>query len=234
MPVTGKITLYSFDELNETARARVRDWYKQRMIPADWDVPIIQDAAHCGDCMGIEIDDIHYDGLLTKKGGVAFEGTYTYSQDAHRAVRKVAPNDKNLHAIADALQSIETLYWASTHTASPGQLSARVEVTKSEEGHAEPEIYVDLTDEKRVSIDEVQTGHGYAEPDVATVRGITALMKMFMNWIYQDLCEGYRRELSDEYIGETVTEDGYLFTEDGFPLDGRNLMQALEEGNNPG
>ena len=123
-----------------------------------------------------------------------FEGTYRYAKGATKKIREYAPQDKELHRIADELQSVQRKHFyhliASMnhrwHYCHSGCMSVEVE-------HNE-DRYRDIGD---------------AEDE------ITQLMRDFAYWIYAALESEYDYQTSDEAVEEAIRANEYEFDENG-------------------
>ena len=87
---------------------------------------VYEDAAQCGKILGIDLNTkpvklmgggtrydpcIWFSGFASQGDGACFDGTYAYAKGAVKAIRAHAPEDKELHRIADELQAIQRRYF---------------------------------------------------------------------------------------------------------------------------
>ena len=115
--------VYTYDELDDAAKAKARAWYAGLAFSDnnDWD-HVFDDAVRMAEVLGIDIDTqpvklmgggtrdkptIYFSGFWSQGDGACFEGSYRYKKGAAKAIRKEAPEDKELHRIADALQAVQ-------------------------------------------------------------------------------------------------------------------------------
>lgn len=118
MPIEVTHTLYTFDELSDRAKNRAREWYRQGALDYDWWDSVYDDAAECGRILGIDIrqkpvrlmsgatrydPSIWFSGFSHQGQGSAFDGSYQYAKGSVKAIKAHAPQDTELHAIAEKL-----------------------------------------------------------------------------------------------------------------------------------
>ncbi len=122
MPRIVETTVYELHELAEAARERARAWWRDRCLDNDWHEFVFEDFETVCGLLGVtlrtrpvplmgsgtrEKPQIFFRGFGSQGDGASFEGTYEYATGATRAVRSHAPQDPELHAIADALQDAQ-------------------------------------------------------------------------------------------------------------------------------
>lgn len=201
--------VYTYDELDEAAKEKAREWYAQFVFDdsSDWGF-VYEDAVRMAELMGIEIDRrtyrtmgggtdqescIYFSGFSSQGDGVCFEGSYRYKKGAVAAI-KAECNDKELIRIATELQAIQRknfyrLYATCKHSGMYSHsCSMSVEVEDSENQ------YRDLGD---------------AEAEVRQ------LMRDFADWIYQRLNDEYDYQTSDEAVEESTLANEYEFYQSG-------------------
>lgn len=203
---TIETKIYQFDELEDRAKERARDWYRQFIFTESnhWEF-VFDDAARVADILGIDLRQrpvklmngstrydpcIYFSGFWSQGDGACFEGTYRYAKGAAKKIREYAPQDERLHRIADELQAVQrrNFYRLIASMSHHGHMS--VEVEDSEDR------YRDI---------------GSAEEDIRD------LMRSFADWIYRQLEKEYEYQTSDEAVDEAITANEYEFTEDGEP-----------------
>ena len=199
-----------YDELSDHAKETAREWYSSCVFEdsCNWEF-VYEDAAQVAEILGIEIEPryvplmngksrktptIYFSGFGSQGDGACFEGTYRYAKGAPKKIREYAPQDKELHRIADALQEVQKQHFYhltasmkhSGHYYHSGCMSVGVE-------HNE-DPYRDIGD---------------AEDDVRQ------LMRDFADWIYARLEEEYYYQTSDEVVEEVIRANEYEFYENG-------------------
>lgn len=189
-------TLYTFDELDDSAKETARQWYREGAFNYDWYDCTIEDAKTIGKILGIDIDKIYFSGFCSQGDGACFTGSYSYAKGAAKAIRQYAGTDKTLHQIADDLQDIQRRYFY--------QLSANVEHS----GHYYHEMCTSIT------VSDDRGGYGWSAP-VEAEDGITEALRDFMRWIYRQLESEYDYLNSDEAVDESIAINEYTFDENG-------------------
>ena len=202
--------VFQYDELDDRAKERAREWYSRHVFEdsCDWEF-VYEDAVRVAEILGIEIStspvrlmsgksrqktDIYFTGFWSQGDGACFEGTYRYAKGATKKIRQYAPQDKELHRIADELQAVQRKHFYhliasmnhTGHYCHSGCMSVEVE-------HNE-DRYRDIGD---------------AEEE------ITQLMRDFADWIYERLSDEYDYQTSDEAVEEAIRANEYEFDEEG-------------------
>ena len=202
--------VFQYDELDDRAKERAREWYSRHVFEdsCDWEF-VYEDAVRVAEILGIEIStspvrlmsgksrqktDIYFSGFWSQGDGACFEGTYRYAKGATKKIREYAPQDKELHRIADELQAVQRKHFYhliasmnhTGHYCHSGCMSVEVE-------HNE-DRYRDIGD---------------AEDD------IRQLMRDFADWIYDRLESEYDYQTSDEAVEEAIRINEYEFDENG-------------------
>lgn len=204
---TIETTVYKFDELTNTAKEKARYWYRSS-DSNDWE-HVYSDADECAAILGIDIDrrsyrtmgggtgsepTIYFSGFSSQGDGACFVGHYTYKKGAAKSIRSHAPQDAELHRIADTLQKIQSRHFY--------KLSASM----AHRGHYWHSgcMSVDVS-----HLEDTYRDIGDAEED------IRQLMRDFADWIYKQLEREHDYRNSDEVIDEDIRANEYEFTEDG-------------------
>ena len=202
--------VYTYNELDDAAKSKARAWYAGMIFSdsGDWDL-VFDDAVRMAKILGIDVDikpvqlmgggvggkpTIYFSGFWSQGDGACFEGSYRYKKGAAKAIRKEAPEDKELHRIADALQAVQRrhFYKLRATTSHRGRYYHSGCMSVDVEHYDDP--YRDISD---------------AEDEV------TQLMRDFADWIYDQLQKEYDYQTSDEQVAESIIANEYEFTEDG-------------------
>jgi hypothetical protein len=207
---TIETTVYTFDELSDSAKEKAREWYTSDIFTdsSAWG-HVYDDAAQCAAIMGIEIStspvrlmgggtretiNIGFSGFWSQGDGANFEGSYAYKKGAAKAIRAYAPEDKELHRIADALQKMQARYFY------------KLVATMKHSGHYQHSGCMSVDVEHS---DDSYRDIGDAEEDVRQ------LMRDFADWIYSQLEAEYDHQTDDDTVDENIRANEYEFTEDG-------------------
>ncbi len=117
-----EITVYQFDELNEEAKAKARNWYREGALDYPWWEFVYDDFQAVCELLGVTLrtssvrlmgggtrqkPNIYFRGFWSQGDGACFEGTYRYRRASASAIRAYAPFDKELHQIARTLAEIQ-------------------------------------------------------------------------------------------------------------------------------
>lgn len=205
--ITIEKTVFAFNELSDRAKDAAREWWRNGESQ-DFDSEYIFDnAVTCGKLMGIEISTksvkrmgggtreqpvIYWSGFSSQGDGACFEGHYQYEKGSARAIRKHAPQDSELHGLADTLQKIQ-----SRHSY---KIGARMKHSGhyQHSGCMQVEVECDGRDVTQIVDDE-----------------IAQCMRDFADWIYRNLEREYEYRMSDENVDESIRCNEYEFTEEG-------------------
>jgi hypothetical protein len=201
--------VYDFTELSGAARDKARAWFRET-IDHDWWDSVYDDFEQICPILGITLATrtvrlmgggtrqkpcIWFSGFWSQGDGACFEGRYAYAPRAPHRIREYAPQDTELHRIADALQRLQrdNFYQLTAVIRHRGRYS-----------HA----YCMTFDIDRDS----PAGHpivNRGEDDL-----IEALRDL-ANWLYRALEREYEFQTSDEIVDEGMSANGYTFTVEG-------------------
>jgi hypothetical protein len=207
---------YTFDELDEQAKERARDWYREDMHQdsSDFDF-VIDDFITIAEMIGVDFKthevqlmngktrrdpNIYWSGFCSQGDGACFEGTWSYRPDAVVKVREYAPQDEKLHAIVDELTRINTARILL------GKSTWQATITHNDRYYHERSIDIDVSDE------EDDDDEPFINPDVDVV---TEAMRDLCSWLYKQLDAHNDYLYSAEHIDESITCNEYMFTKEG-------------------
>jgi hypothetical protein len=212
MPRTIEKTVFTFDELNDGAKELAREWFRTNYPDHGWWDSVYEDAERIAKILGIEFDQtpikllgggtryepaIYFSGFWSQGDGACFTGSYHYARGAHKAIRKYAPDDKALHAIADELLALQKAHGF--------RLEAHIKKGYGAHYSHENTVTADITD--RV------TGNDIASESAADA--LTEIMRDFMRWIYRSLEKEHEWLTSNEQVDENIRANEYDFDENG-------------------
>lgn len=215
--------VYEFEELSDSAKERARDWYRQYVFSDsnDWD-HIFDDAAQCAEAIGLDIRTrqaklmnggvrwepcIYFSGFWSQGDGACFEGNYRYKADAVATIKAHAPEDAELHRIAEALHSVpHPEGWSAStkhrgHYSHSGSMSVDVSF---DDGVFDRDCFILGDDAELPQVD-----------FTAGEETITQALRDFADWIYRQLEKEYEYQGSNECVDENITANEYEFNEDG-------------------
>lgn len=210
---TKTITLYQFDELpNAKAKEKAREWLRQMEAQYFDGSQVTEDAEQIAAMLGIELQthevtlvsgkkrsesNIWWSGFSSQGDGACIEGTYRHKAGSAKAIKSYAPQDPELHRIADGLTHLQKSYG----------YNLVVEMGKYRGAHYSNEASIDFT-----IFDGAHDDREIPEDDVKEAK---SLLQSFMRWIYKQLDAEYTYRLSDEAIDESIKANEYEFDEEG-------------------
>jgi hypothetical protein len=200
---TKTTTVYTFTELSDTAKEKARQWFRESNTDTDFDCTL-DDAETVAGLLGIEIRKrsvplmngktrdkpcIWFSYFCSQGDGACFDGYWKYKAGMQKAIREHAPQDTELHRIAQQL----------TAAARQSFYTATATVTHSGRYYHSGTMTVDVSSEKG--------------PDVSD--DITQALREFADWIYSQLENEYEYQNSDAAVDESIAANEYEFTEAG-------------------
>ena len=198
MPRIKQETVYTFDELSDSAKERARQWWREAAGHDEWWDCTFEDAKQCLEVAGFRISNIYFSGFSSQGDGACFEGTWSaHDTKPVKAMKQHAPKDKELHRIAAEMRAL-----AKAHKGASMSVKQR--------GHYShefcTEFSVDFGDEEC---------NGNAEAMTAAEESIIETSRDAMRWIYRQLEKEYDYQNSDEVVDDTIRANEYEFDEDG-------------------
>jgi hypothetical protein len=210
MPEVIETTVYTFEELDERAQERARDWYRQASAHDDWHVTVFEDFERICEILGVDLATrpvrlfgggtrtkpcIWFSGFASQGDGACFEGSYSYRKGASHAIRAYAPRDMRLAEIADQLQQIQrkNLY----------ALEARL----THRGRYYHEHSMEIAVERN--------SDQYQPPTADAEEAVAEALRDLARWLYRQLEKEYDHQMSNEVVDEGIIVNGYTFTEAG-------------------
>jgi hypothetical protein len=202
MPATKEITIYKFSELSDDAKRKAIDANRDWNAHDDWSEFAIDEFAIIGGILGIAFDTypiklmdgtIRHDPKIWFSGFACFEGIWRYSNGMRKRIREYAPNDTELHRIADRLADIQKrwFYGIRTQITHCGRYYHEHAMHFSHDHNSDCELPSEVCEE------------------------IEELMRDLARWHYSYLEKEYEYWTSDEAIAESLEIDEMEFLEDG-------------------
>jgi hypothetical protein len=209
MPKTICKEIYQFNELNEKAKEKAREWYREGAFDDAWWDCRHEQFVEAGAYLGITIDthevtliggktqqepSIYFSGFSSQGDGACFLGTWRVSDmKTLHALKDDYCTDTTLHQIHRDLRAYAKRYPHAICTS-----------TRSH-SHYSHERSTNLEAILGEDID-------YTE---ATHKPLEECLVDFMQWMYQRLEETYNYLNSNESVDETIRANEYEFNEDG-------------------
>lgn len=100
-------TVYSFCELDDQAKERAREWYRQGALDYQWWDGVYDDFKRVAPLVGVTVDGMYFTGFWSQGDGACFEGTYSYARGSVQAVREHCPEDSEVIRIARELFQVQ-------------------------------------------------------------------------------------------------------------------------------
>lgn len=213
MAAVSTLPLYTFDGLSDEAKEKARTWYRSFDIDDDWYECVYDDCEAVCAILGITPDTrtvslygggtrqkpcIWFSGFSSQGDGACFQGMYRYAKAASRKIREYAPQDSELHAIADDLQGTQrrNFYQLVVMISHRGRYS-----------HEHSMQFVIERDNRR-----------YQEITAGAEETVTEALRDLARWLYRQLEREYDYRMSDTVVDEMLTVNAYTFTETGLHI----------------
>lgn len=211
MPQIIETTVYKLGELDDAAKQKARDWYREHGVFDDWYDCVYDDFTQIAAILGITLKTspvrlygggvrqkpcIFFRGFWSQGDGACFEASsYTYAKGASGRIRDHAPEDVELHRIADALQNVQArnFYQLRASAAHRGHYYHAGCLTISVE--RDSPTRQDMTPDAEDAVIE-------AFRDLAC-------------WLYRQLEREYEFQTGDETVDEAIVANEYTFTAEG-------------------
>ncbi len=210
MPQVIEITVYTIDELSDTAKETARAWYREFCLDYEWYDFVYEDFQTICGILGVTLattpvrlygggtrdkPQVFWTGFSSQGDGASFAGAYSNVRGAAKGIRAHAPKDDELHGIADALQAVQR---RNFH-----QLHARI----SQRGR--------YCHEHTMSIDVERDSPTWQPPTDDAEDTVTEAIRDLARWLYRQLEAEYEHLASDEAIDEDLTANATTFTAAG-------------------
>lgn len=210
MPQNIETTVYELHELSDEAKEQARAWFREGVGGWDWHDCVYDDFEEVCRILGIELRTctvrlmgggtrqkpcIWFSGFSSQGDGACFEGIYAYAKGAARRIREYAPQDDELHRIADRLFEIERANF----------FQLRADAThRGRYCHA---YCMDISVERDSPV--------YQDITVGAEDIVIGCLRDLANWLYRRLENEWDHMMSDEYVDEGIAANGYTFTDRG-------------------
>lgn len=203
-------TVYTLNELSFPAQERARDWYRQHNTDRNWYENVYEDFREVCDTFGVDLRQrvirlsngsfmqepcIWFSGFDSQGDGVCFEGRWHWQPATARKIREYAPQDHELHRIAEALQTVQKRnFW---------QLQAEV----SHLGRYCHPYSMGITVTRDSPVGQAMT------TDAET--SVSEALRDLAFWLYRQLENEYDWMTSDSAVDEAILINEYTFTKAG-------------------
>lgn len=203
-------TVYDLHELADAAKEKARAWFREGVGDWDWYDSIYEDFEEICRLLGVDLRTrtirlmgggtrqqscIYFSGFASQGDGACFEGSYAYRAGAAKRMRDHAPQDGELHRIADRLQSVQRQNFF--------QLRASVR-QRGRYYHAHT---MDITVERDSPL--------YLAMTVDAEEAVTECLRDLADWLYRQLDREWEYMMTDDYADEGIAANEYTFTASG-------------------
>ena len=210
MPQVIQITVYTIGELSDAAKENARAWYRESCLDYEWYDFVYEDFGTICGILGVSLQTgpvplhgggtlekprIFHSGFSSQGDGASYEGRWSHATGARKAIREHAPQDEELHRIADVLLDVQRRNFF--------QLAATVrhrgrychEYSMAIEVERDRPTWQPMTD-------------GAEDAVIEALRDLA-------RWLYRQLRSEHEHQTSDEAVDEIVSANEFTFTADG-------------------
>ncbi len=210
MPQVIEIMVYTIDELSDAAKEAARAWYRESCLDYEWYDFVYEDFETICGILGITLattpvrlygggtrdkPQIFWSDFSFQSDGASFAGYYSHAKGAARAIRAHAPQDTELHRIADALQAVQRRNIWQLHG------------TVRQRGR--------YCHEYTMAIEVERDSPTWQPPTDDAEDAVTEAMRDLARWLYRQLRAEYEHLTSDEAVDETLAANEWSFTASG-------------------
>lgn len=211
----------TFDELDEKAKERARDRWREGILQDEWWDFTYESAIECAKALGFEIEqrtrpltngrtrtetEIWFSGFASQGDGCCFSGTLALQnlEKAVERIKQLAPQDAELAALAILAESI----WQQATV-------KQVELRLADE---DVNDQIDMTSTFKIEgrersyttkVHEVENQYAFLKDDLDN------LVESFADWIYSQLEAEHDYQNSDEAIDESIKANEMEYDETG-------------------
>lgn len=190
--------VFTFDELSDSAKTKVRDWWKSSGLDYDWWECVYNQYTTACKLFGLDISRIMFSGFWSQGDGASFTGTYSYKKGGLQALKKEFPQWVEIHDICKRLTQMQkpNFYGVNVDISQNGrychEMSMRFSVS----------VYIEGQGERY----DIPQGMGEEVADI---------FRDLARDIYKSLEAEYDYLTSGERVDEMILGNEYLFTENG-------------------
>jgi hypothetical protein len=210
MPRIVETTVYQLGELSVEAREKARAWFRESMDTDDWYEFVYEDFEAICAILGVRLKTravrlygggtgqrpcVYFRGFWSQGDGACFDAFYSHAKDAPHRIRAHAPQDGELHRIADALQAVQKRNFYQLHA------------DASHRGYYYHEYCMALSVER-----DRPTCQGMSAD---AEEAVTEALRNLTRWLYRQLELEYEYHISDAVVDEAIIANGFTFTNSG-------------------
>ena len=210
MPRTIETTVYTIDELSDAAKESAHIWYRHQGLHDEWYDFVYEDFETICRILGVTLGTspvrlygggtrdkplIYWSGFSFQGDGASYAGNYSHAKGAAKSIRAHAPQDTELHRIADELQALQRKNFWQVHATVRQHGRYCHEYTMAIEVERDSRTWQPMTD-------------GAEDTVIETLRDLA-------RWLYRQLRSEYEHQTSDDAVDEIVGINEWTFTADG-------------------
>lgn len=218
MPTAKTVWLYQFDELDDKAKEKAREWYRGLITGEEISEQVYEDFQEICKILGIELKTrsvplcngksrdepcIWWSGFSSQGDGASFEGRYRAAKDSVANLKAHAPLDEELQRIAEDLHALQIKY--GNHIECGISTNPRYYHKYS----MQFEFY-----DWEVPEDN-EAGWKICEIAIEDRKAMSELFRDLAEWLYRRLSDQNDYLNSSEYLDETIRANEYTFLLDG-------------------
>ncbi|ODR88815.1 antitoxin of toxin-antitoxin stability system [Sinorhizobium alkalisoli] len=202
--------VYRLHELSDAAKDSARAWYREGGFDYDWFDFFYEDFERICEILGLRLKTrtvrlrgggsrkdpcIWFSGFWSQGDDACFEALYSHGKQAPRRIREYAPQDAELHRIADMLQAIQRRNF----------YQLRADATHR--GHYYHAYCMAISVER--------DSPSYQAMTVNAEEAVIESLRDLARWLYRQLEREYQYLTSDQAVDEAISANGYTFTASG-------------------
>lgn len=211
MPRTIEKTVYTFDELDERAKDRAIQKYREMSAHDAIHKHIYEDAKTCFEFCGFADLEIQYSGFSCQGDGASFVGTWSAADVKPGQLKQHAPQDEELAALDDEFAALKARYPSMTATITRTDSHYCHEHTVT----AEAACYNEDNDPINGFVYESPHWKLMETAGLVVADEFEELARRCMRWIYKQLEKEYDYQTSDEHIIDMIEANEMEFDENG-------------------
>ena len=210
MPRKVETVVYGIEELPEAAKEHARAWFRETCLEHEWYDIVFEDFDTICRILGVTIrtspvklmgggtrekPHLWFRGFSSQGDGASFEGSLGYARGGAGAIRAHAPQDEELHRIADELQAAQKRNFF--------QLAGSIRTRGNYCHEYSMEIDVERDSPTRQPMTD-----GAEDTVIEAMRDLA-------RWLYRQLEREYDYLTSDDAVDEAIAINAYTFTAEG-------------------
>ena len=210
MPRIIETVVYGIDELSDHAKDAARSWYREAGLHDECYDFVYEDFETICRILGVtlttspvrlycggtrEKPQVWFTGFWNQGDGASFYGRYSHAKEAARAIRAHAPQDAELHRIADELQVVQRRNFF--------QLNATI---RQQGRHCH---------EYCMAIEVERDSPTWQPPTNGAEDALIEALRDLARWLYRQLRCEYEYQTSDAVVDEAIAVNALSFTAEG-------------------